>query len=217
MSRRQFVFDSDLFTDGHERKRQCFLYCDFVMFWRKAMSAELKGCNATSSAKSCTRHVWLVRVGKDLIETITRCLAVDHFHISGSTSCSKWWSASARRRKAGTGCARSRYLTSALDLSAEHVVFRPSPWQTKPDVSYFHLGYIAHCMWSLPHVKSVKHGSHVRIFRALLAPHVHARAHARRPIVCRAPMLFQSTLFSLKLQETPEADGTIDPHSGKRA
>ena len=42
-------------------------------------------------------------------------------------------------------------------------------------------------MWSLPHVKCVKHGSHVRIFRALLAPHVHARAHAGRSIVCRAP------------------------------
>ena len=41
----------------------------------------------------------LVRVGKDLIETVTRCLAVDHFHISASTSCSKWWSSSAQRRK----------------------------------------------------------------------------------------------------------------------
>ena len=103
-------------------------------------------------------------------------------------------------------------LTFALDFSAELVVFRPSSWQTKPDVSCFHLGYIAHCMWSLPHVKSVKHGiTRAYLQSAFCASCARARTCRFVQLSVAHPMLFQRTLFRLKLQGTPEAEGTKDP------
>ena len=52
----------------------------------------------------------------------------------------------------------------------------------------------------------------MRIFRALLLPHAHMEGVQ---LSVAHPVLFQSTLFRLKLQETPEAEGMRDHFQGK--